>query len=119
MQNRAQSSPYRQVVSSLDFQLVRTKLRALMGTPREAVSEFETQLHEKKYASQAAARYGLVFALMRAKDTSAAEREIEALGALKLASPMIAGLAAGVKTSAGDLPAAQAIYCLLYTSRCV
>ena len=110
MQNRAQSSPYRQVVSSLDFQLVRTKLRALMGTPREAVSEFETQLHEKKYASQAAARYGLVFALMRAKDTSVAQREIEALGALKLASPMIAGLAAEVKTRAGDLPAAQAIY---------
>ena len=34
MQNRAQSSPYRQVVSSLDFHLVRAKLRALMGTPR-------------------------------------------------------------------------------------
>ena len=110
MQNRAQSSPYRQVVSSLDFQLVRAKLRALNGTPREAVSDFETQLREKKYVSQAAARYGLVFALMRAKDTSAAQREIEALGALKFASPMIAGLVAGVKTSAGDLPAAQAIY---------
>ncbi|MFZ4535370.1 MAG: M48 family metalloprotease [Propionivibrio sp.] len=110
IQNRSQGSPYRQVVSSLDFNLVRAKLRALMGTPREAVSEFETQLREKKYSSPAAARYGLVFALMRAKDTPAAQREIETLRALKVASPMIAGLAAEIRTSAGDLPAAQAIY---------
>ncbi|MFB0935378.1 MAG: M48 family metalloprotease, partial [Propionivibrio sp.] len=32
MQNRAQDSPYRQVVSSLDFHLIRAKLRAQSGT---------------------------------------------------------------------------------------
>ena len=110
MQNRAQESPYRQVVSSLDFHLVRAKLRALMGTPREAVAEFESQLREKKYASLPAARYGLVVALMRAKDLSAAQREIEALAALRVASPLIAGLAAEVKIAAGDFSAAQGIY---------
>ena len=110
MQNRTQDSPYRQVVSSLDFYFVRAKLRAQMGTPREAVSEFETLLREKKYASQAAVRYGLVAALLRNKDTSTAQREMEALRALKVASPMIAGLAAEVKASVGDLAAAQAIY---------
>jgi predicted Zn-dependent protease len=110
MQNRAQDSAYRQVVSSLDFYLVRAKLRALMGTPREAVNDFESQVRERKHASQAAARYGLVFALMRAKDVLAAQREFDALRALKVSSPMIAGLAAEIKTYAGDLPAAQAIY---------
>lgn len=110
MQNRAQSSPYRQVVSSLDFHLVRAKLRALMGTPREAVSEFETLLREKKYASQAAAQYGLAFAFMRAKDVPAAQREMDALKALKVASPIIADLAAEIRAAAGDLPAAQDIY---------
>jgi predicted Zn-dependent protease len=110
MQNRAQASSYRQVVSSLDFHLVRAKLRAQMGTPREAVSEFETQLREKKYASQAAARYGLSFALLRAKDAPAAQREMEALQALKVASPIIAGLAAEIRASVGNLPEAQAIY---------
>jgi predicted Zn-dependent protease len=110
MQNRAQSSPYKQVVSSLDFNLVRAKLRAQLGTPREAVSDFEAQLKERKYASQPAARYGLVVALMRAKDLPAAQREIEALSALKVASPIVAGLAAEVRTSSGDLPAAQGIY---------
>jgi predicted Zn-dependent protease len=110
IENRAQHSPYRQVVSSLDFYLVRAKLRAQMGTPREAISEFETQLREKKFVSQPAARYGLVLALMRAKDLAAAQREFDALVALKTASPMIAGLAAEIKASAGDLPGAQAIY---------
>ena len=81
-----------------------------MGTPREAVTEFENQLREKKFASQAATRYGLVYAQMRAKDLPAALREIDALRALKVSSPMIAGLTAEIRTAAGDLPAAQVIY---------
>ena len=48
MQNRAQESPYRQVVSSLDFHLIRAKLRAQAGTAGEAVAEFEKLLQEKK-----------------------------------------------------------------------
>jgi len=110
MQNRAQGSPYRQIVSSIDFYLIRAKLRALMGTPREAVTEFTTQLKEKKYASLAATRYGLVFALKRAKDLQAARREMETLLSLKVASPIIADLAAEIRIGLGDLPAAQAIY---------
>lgn len=110
MQNRAQGSAYRQIVSSLDFHLVRAKLRALTGTPREAVIDFENQVRERKHASQAAARYGLVFALMRAKEVAAAQREFDALRALRVSSPMIADLAAEIRTGAGDLPAAQAIY---------
>ena len=110
MQNRAQDSPYRQVVSRLDFQLVRAKLRAQLGTPREAVADFEAQVRERKSVSPAAARYGLVYALMRAKDAPSAQREFEALQALKVSSPMIADLAAELRSKAGDLPAAQAIY---------
>jgi len=110
MQNRAQGSPYRQVVSGLDFHLVRAKLRAQMGTPREAVTEFETLLRERKYASLAAVRYGLALAQMRAKDLPAAQHQMEAITALKVSSPMIAGLAATINVSIGNLPAAQAIY---------
>ena len=110
MQNRAQGSPYRQVVSGLDFHLIRAKLRAQMGTPREAVTEFETQLREKKYASLAAVRYGLALAQIRAKDLPAAQHQMEALSALKVSSPLIAGLAATINVSSGNLPAAQTIY---------
>jgi predicted Zn-dependent protease len=81
-----------------------------MGTPREAVSEFEAQLREQKYASEAAARYSLSYSLLRAKDIAGAQREMNALKALKLSSPMISGLAAEIRIAAGDLPMAQAIY---------
>ena len=110
MQNRAHEAPYRQVPDSTDFLLVRSKLRAQMGTARESVSEVESLLHEKKYVSEIAARYGLSYALLRTKDFAGAQREMEALKALKPASALIAGLAAEIKAATGDLPAAQAIY---------
>ena len=110
IQNRVQNSPYRQVVSDLDFHLVRAKLRAQLGTPSEAVSEFRTQLAERKYASPAAARYGLAVALLRAKDYVAAQREADALRALDLSSPLLDGLFAETRIAAGDAAGAQAIY---------
>lgn len=44
MQNREQSLPYRQMRDSVDFQFVRAKLRAMEGTPSEAVRDFEALL---------------------------------------------------------------------------
>ena len=110
MQNRAHEAPYRQVPNSLDFLLVRSKLRVQTGTARESVAEVETLLHEKKYASEMATRYGLSYARLRAKDFVGAQREMEALKSLKPASALISGLAAEIKVAAGDLPTAQAIY---------
>jgi predicted Zn-dependent protease len=110
MQNRAHEAPYRQVPDSLDFLLVRSKLRAQAGTAREAVTELETLLNEKKYFSEIATRYGLSYARLRAKDLAGAQREMDALKALKPASALISGLAAEIRVAAGDRPAAQAIY---------
>ena len=47
---------------------------------------------------------------MRAKDVPAAQREMDALKALKVASPIIADLAAEIRAADGDLPAPQDIY---------
>ncbi|EXI76780.1 MAG TPA: M48 family metalloprotease [Candidatus Accumulibacter phosphatis] len=110
MQNRAQSAPYRQVADSLDFHLARAKLRAQMGTPQEGISEFGRQLREKKYASEAATRYGLSYSLLRAKDVAGAQREFDALAALKLSSPLLAGLAATIRIADNDPGGATAIY---------
>jgi len=77
---------------------------------REAVGDFGTQLREKKYASEAASRYGLAYSLLRAKEVAAAQREVEALLALKLSSPMIAGLAAETRLASGDQAGALLIY---------
>lgn len=110
MQNRADGSPYRQVADSVDFHLVRARIRVQASGAREAVGDFGTQLREKKYTSEAATRYGLAYSLLRAKEVAAAQREVEALLALKLSSPMIAGLAAETRLASGDQAGALLIY---------
>jgi predicted Zn-dependent protease len=110
MQNRAQNSPYRQVVSSLDFHLVRAKLRAQTGQPRDAIAEFERSLQEKKYSSEAATRYGLAYALLRAKDAAGARRASAPLAALQGESPILAGLAASISEQSGDFAGAHETY---------
>ena len=102
MDNRAQQRPYRQVPDSVGFQLVRAKLRSEAGTPEEAVTDFETQLKERKYASEGAARYGAARALLRAKNVAAADKEVAVLRRLKVSSPMVDTLAAEVKLAEGD-----------------
>lgn len=74
--NRTHSLPYRQVPDSLDFQLVRAKLRAAMGTPSEAVEFFDSALREKRYSSEAVERYGLISALLRDRKFVRADREL-------------------------------------------
>jgi predicted Zn-dependent protease len=101
---------YRQVVNSADFELVRAKLRAMQGMPREAVAEFERRLQEKKYTLLAATHYGLAVAQLRAKNAAAAQREIDEARKLKIASPMIHSLAAEIREALGDISGAQTIY---------
>ena len=74
--NRTHSLPYRQVPDSLDFQLVRAKLRAAMGTPGEAVEFFDSALREKRYSSETVERYGLISALLRDRKFLRADKEL-------------------------------------------
>ncbi|MCZ7654296.1 MAG: tetratricopeptide repeat protein [Rhodocyclaceae bacterium] len=89
---------------------MRSKLRATQGDPRDAVTDFETQLRERKYLSEMAARYGLAVAQMRMKNYPAAGREVTELRRLKTASPMVDTLAAEVRRAQGDLADALKIY---------
>jgi predicted Zn-dependent protease len=100
-QNRIQGLAYRQTPDSLDFQLVRAKLRAEQGTEREAVAQLEGDLREKKFSNETAARYGLAVALLRAKEAARAQTELAPL--LKATDhPMVAGLDARIKQALGD-----------------
>ncbi len=109
MENRIRLMPYRQVPDSLDFQLVRAKLRAEEGTPADAVAEFAAQVKERKFTSEIATRYGLAFALWRAKDYAGAQREVDELRRQKASSAMIEGFAAQLCLSRNDPAAALAI----------
>ena len=110
MQNREQAVPYRQVPDSLDFQLVRAKLRAKQGTPGEAVKELQALVGDRKFASEAAARFGLAVALGRNRDWVGAEAQIDALKKLKAQSPMIDHLLADARIGQGDAAGGLAVY---------
>lgn len=76
IQNRTREMPYRQVPDSIDFLLVRAKLRAFQGKPLDAVAQFKTRLDEKRYANEAVERYGYIHALLRAKKYKQADSEL-------------------------------------------
>ena len=110
MQNRAQSVPYRQVPNSIDFQLVRAKLKAEIGDAKDNVAFFEQSLNEKRYLSEEASRYGLAASLLLAKKYDRAKQEVETLRKMLPANPMVADLAAQIYDEAGDADTAQQIY---------
>lgn len=135
IQNRTQSMSYRQVPDSLDFQLVRAKLRALQGKPKDAVRYFEFSIRDKRYNSEVAERYGLINALLRDRNYVRADKELTLLyetsragGMIEMlenhrlgtaiqivrkisrSSPMIETLAGRVKLAMGQTADALGIY---------
>ena len=88
---------------------MRSKLRAGDGRPEDAVTHFRTLLAERRFATEAATRYGYAQALLRAKDYPAAEREVGVLRKSGPQSPMIETLATRVRMAAGDRPGAEKI----------
>lgn len=110
MQGRAQDSPYRQIRDSIDFYLVRAKLRSMEYAPQDALAEFEMQLREKRYAYEAAVWYGISRAQLRLGRLNEAERALAQ--ARKQASPesMFDVLAAEIHLAAKDMAAATSVY---------
>jgi predicted Zn-dependent protease len=110
MQGRAQGSPYRQVRDSIDFYLVRAKLRSLEYAPQDALAEFETQLRERRFAYEAAVWYGMARAQLRLNRLTEAEKSLAQ--ARKLATPdsMFDVLAAEIRLAAKDIAGATGIY---------
>lgn len=110
IQGRVATLPYRQVPDSLEFQLVRAKLRATLESPEDAVAFFKESLAERKFLSEAAGHYGLAVSLARTKNYAAARKEVTALRKLVPASPMVDTLACDLMRQAGDAPGALVCY---------
>jgi predicted Zn-dependent protease len=102
VQNRVETLPYRQVPDSVEFQLVRAKLRAELDSPREAVAFFRGGLAERRYLSEAAVRYGLTASLLRAEDHPAARVELAELRRILPANPIVETLGCRVQFAAGN-----------------
>lgn len=77
---RAEQFPYRQVPDTLDFQLVRAKLRASGSTDTtDVVRTFANNIAEGKSANMEAERYGYALALLRARQYDNARSEARKL----------------------------------------
>jgi len=108
-QNRVSALPYKQTPDSAEFHLVRAKLRAEGGDAQDTVTLFERAVNEKRYANEAAARYGLVSALLRARRAKAADVEMAKLRATAVSSPMIDALEARVRQANNDVAGAEKV----------
>ncbi len=110
IQGRIQDVPFRQVPDSLEFQLVRARLSADDGNARAAVANFDRMIAEHKFGTEAATRYGLVVALLRAGDKARARKEMAVLQGLKAKSPMMDALAAQTLIAVGEIEKGLASY---------
>ncbi len=106
MQNRSAGARYRQQADSLDFHLIRAKLRALQGNPREAITAFENQLTDKRFVAEGPTRFGLAYSLYRARELPRAESELARVRKLGIAHTMIETLDAAIKLASGNVEGA-------------
>jgi len=110
VQNRTMNLPYRQVPDSLDFHLVRAKLRAITTEPRDAITFFDEQIADRKFNSEIGVRYGLVVALMRAENMKRALDEMRVLRKMAPANAMITLLDGRLKLAQKDREGALKIF---------
>jgi predicted Zn-dependent protease len=102
VRNRVEQLPYRQVIDGPEFQYVRAKLRALDGSPQQAITWFMESLREKKYSSEAAQHYGLAMAYSRANNLQQARQEVRWLREHAPRHAMIETLAAHLEFANGN-----------------
>lgn len=108
--NRVESMPYKQVSSSMEFHLVRAKLRASMGLAQGAIEQFEDNIREGRYANEYAEHYGLALAMLRKHDLTGASREVQWLGKNAPRNAFFDTLSARVEMAKNSPKTAAAMY---------
>jgi beta-barrel assembly-enhancing protease len=113
MGNRIEGRPYKQVEDSLDFHLVRAKLRSELGTPQEAVLDFKQQMTMGLSGTAlVGAYYGLARAHLRSRSLDEAKQVVSWIhqpAQKQYSSPMLYTLHADVLTASGEVVAAREI----------
>lgn len=126
MQARIREMPKKQRVDSLDFHLVRARIRVLQDQGeqgrRDTRTAFETQLKDAHRQQQAGAQYGLAYLALKGGDLAGAQSWLDKAretvkpkeGVFSTASTvgdgaaMFAGLSIEIKMAAGQPAAVQA-----------
>jgi predicted Zn-dependent protease len=97
--NRVESMQYRQVTDSIEFHLVRAKLRASNGVPESAITLFEQNIRERRFNNEMAEHYGLAVAQLRKNAFAQVEKELAWLRKNASAHVMIETLAARLEVA--------------------
>ena len=96
VRGRESSASFRALAYSPDFDYVRSKLVATLGSPQQAVAVFRGNLDQKRYSNEAAQRYGLAIALLRANDLAGADKQLQWLRENAPRHSMFATLSANI-----------------------
>ncbi|MBS0345018.1 MAG: M48 family metallopeptidase [Proteobacteria bacterium] len=108
MEGRVMQLPYRQVPDSLDFQLVRAKLKVGKQVRREQIEELERLGRTASLAVPA--QYELTRAYLAAKRLADADKAMAELRKRRVVSPMIDGLEADLRLAHADPAGAAKIF---------
>ena len=109
MQDRLQNAPTKLIADSVDYRLVKARLRALNGSASEAVTAFRTSLADRTIVRPREEVYGLAVAQRRARDLDGAWKTLAPIrtGA---SHPAFELLAARIKADQRQHDEALAIY---------
>jgi predicted Zn-dependent protease len=69
--------PYKKVSSSLDYHLVRAKLRASSGLAQTVIDQFQRNIKQGRFANEIATHYGLAVAMLRTNDVVGASNQMQ------------------------------------------
>ncbi|SFN53000.1 Putative Zn-dependent protease, contains TPR repeats [Formivibrio citricus] len=111
-QGRLTGLPYRQTPDSADFLFVREKARGLQMKPADAVEFYRKHLAEKRYANEAAHRYGLAHALYLARDYEGAWQALQRAKTVygRKGHPALEYLAGSIRLAQGRNDEALAVF---------
>lgn len=110
MGNRAEGRPPVQRADSVEFALVRGKLRGQQGTPAEAIAALQNAIQQAGRDGDPGLLFGLAVAYDRDRQWQAAGQALARLPAAWRDHAMVARLAADLRTAEGDLLGARAAY---------
>lgn len=108
--NRVETMPYKQVIDSLEFNLVRAKLRAGDGIAQHAIEQFEDNIKERRFTNEVAEHYGLALAMLRKNDLAGANKEMKWLKANSTKNAFIENLEARIEVARNNPQAAASQY---------
>ena len=110
IQDRLVNVPYRQVQDRPDFQLIRARIAALVGTPREALHYFEGRSLDPKRPEERPLIYGKAVALWRSGRLDEAMHTLDTVRAVSQPNALFDSLAASIVHDQGDYAKAIDLY---------